>query len=63
MAKKENKLKGQSKEDLEKKLLSLQSEVQVLKFKAQGAKSKNVKEEGALRKEIARVLTELNKNK
>lgn len=57
------KLKGESKEDLKKRLTSLQGEVQVLKFKAQGSKSKNVKEESALRKQIARVLTELNKNK
>ncbi|MDQ5954406.1 MAG: ribosomal protein [Patescibacteria group bacterium] len=60
---KKDNLKGESKEDLKKKLVSLQSEVQVLKFKAQGAKSKNVKEESVLRKQIARILTELNKNK
>lgn len=54
-------LKGISREDLEKKLLELEEKLRVLKFKAEGAKSKNVKEGRNLRKEIARVLTELNK--
>jgi len=32
-----------------------------LRFKAQGSKSKNVKEFATLRKQIARILTEINK--
>ncbi len=57
--KKEN-LKGMKVEDLNKRLLSLREEVRVLHFKAQGSKSKNVKEVAHTKKQIARVLTEIN---
>ena len=60
--KKEN-LKGMKKAELLKKLASLQEEVRVIRFKAEGSKSKNIKESATLRKEIARVMTELNNKK
>jgi ribosomal protein L29 len=63
------KTKKETKEDLNKmkegelkiKLFSLKEEIRVLHFKAQGSKSKNVKEAATLRKQVARVLTEINK--
>ncbi|MEK7219313.1 MAG: 50S ribosomal protein L29 [Patescibacteria group bacterium] len=51
-----------SENDLSKKLVTLREEVRVIRFKAEGSKSKNVKETATLKKEIARVLTEMNKN-
>lgn len=56
---KEN-LKGMKKDELKKKLIDLEEKIRVLKFKAQGSKSKNVKESVTLRKQVARVLTEMN---
>lgn len=63
MTKKEakNNLKGMKKGELQKKLLALEEEVRVLRFKAEGSKSKNVKELSNLKKQVARVLTEINK--
>lgn len=58
--KKEENLKGMKKEELKKKLIDLEEKMRVLLFKAEGSKSKNVKESVTLRKQIARVLTELN---
>ncbi|MDP2788966.1 MAG: 50S ribosomal protein L29, partial [bacterium] len=52
--------KGMKKNELVKKLVSLREEERVLRFKAEGAKSKNVKEAMTLRKQIARILTEIN---
>lgn len=46
--------------DLEKKLAALREEERGIRFKAEGARSKNVKELSNLRKDIARILTELN---
>lgn len=63
MAKKKDNLKGMKKEELKKKLNDLQEDLRVLRFKAEGSKSKNVKEASALRKTIARVLTEINSKK
>jgi ribosomal protein L29 len=57
---KEN-LKEMKKEELEKKLISLREEIRVIKFKTEGSKSKNVKELANLRKQIAKVLTEINR--
>ena len=64
MAKKDSKenLKGMKKDELKKKLADLQESIRVLKFKAEGSKSKNVKELAAIKKQVARVLTEINKN-
>lgn len=52
-----------SKEELVKKLNSLREAVRVIKFKMEGAKSKNVKEVSNTKKDIARILTELKKKK
>lgn len=49
--------------ELEKKLSILREQSRVMKFKVEGAKSKNVKEALTLRKDIARVLTAMNQNK
>lgn len=59
--KKEENLKGMKKEELKKKLLDLEEKIRILRFKAEGSKSKNVKESVSLRKQVARVLTEINK--
>ena len=66
MAKKNKEIKKNLKEstsaDLAKKLVTLQEDLRVLKFKAEGAKSKNVKEAKTLKRQIAQVLTEMNKS-
>ncbi len=54
-------LKGMKGGELEKKLAILRENARVIRFKAEGSKSKNVKELSTLRKDIARILTELNK--
>ncbi len=63
MVKKTENLKGMKINELKKKLIDLEENIRVLRFKAQGSKSKNVKESATLRKQIARVLTEINHNK
>ncbi len=60
MAKKNKNFKDMSAGDLDKKLISLQSDLQTIRFKAEGSRSKNVKEVKNLRKDIARVLTAMN---
>ncbi len=60
MKKKEENLKSFSAEELKKRLSELEEKMRSLKFKAEGAKSKNVKEGRNLRKEIARTLTEMS---
>ena len=62
MAKKSTKenLKGMSVAELEKKLASLRENARLIKFKSEGSKSKNVKEGAMLRKDIARILTQMN---
>ena len=59
MAKKSENLKILDKANLEKRAADLREEIRVIRFKGQGAKSKNVKETAAKKKQIARVLTEL----
>ncbi|MCX6752621.1 MAG: 50S ribosomal protein L29 [Candidatus Nomurabacteria bacterium] len=59
--KKEN-FKDMKKDELLKKLAILRENARVIKFKAEGSKSKNVKELSALRKDVARILTEVNKS-
>ncbi len=54
-------LKEMNKDELKAKFVSLQENLRVLKFKTEGSKSKNVKEHASLRKQVARVLTEINK--
>lgn len=61
MAKKKDNLKGMKIGELEKKLSTLSEDLRALKFKAEGSKSKNVKEGASLKKQIARILTEMNK--
>ena len=56
---KEN-LKGLTMIELKKQLAVLGESIRVLKFKAKGAKSKNVKEARTIRKQIARILTFIN---
>jgi len=63
MSKKIENLKEMNKDELKGKLVLLQESLRVLKFKTEGSKSKNVKERATLRKQIAKVLTELNSKK
>jgi len=63
MKNKKDNLKDMKKDELLKKLAILQENVRVIRFKAEGSKSKNVKELSTLKKDIARILTEINKNK
>jgi len=51
------------KADVSKKLDELVESARVLRFKTEGARSKNVKELSTLKKEIARVLTFINQSK
>ena len=60
MAPKKENFKNFQKAELLKKLADFREELRVIKFKAEGAKSKNVKESLNIRKRIARILTELN---
>lgn len=55
--------RGTKKDELEKKLADLQEKIRLLRFKSQGAKSKNVKEELTLRKDVARILTIFSEQK
>jgi len=52
--------KGKSSTELHKTLAEKQEALRVFRFGMAGGKSKNVKEGRAHRKEIARILTELN---
>jgi len=64
MAKKEKEnFKIMKMDELKKKLADLQESFRVLRFKTEGSKSKNVKEPARIKKEIARILTEINKKK
>ena len=60
MAKKKENLKEMKESELKKKLAILQESIRVIKFKAEGSKSKNVKEVLISRRSIARILTEIN---
>ena len=61
MARKKDNLKNMKVGEARKKVAELQESLRVIRFKAEGSKSKNVKEAQALRKQIARILTEVNK--
>jgi ribosomal protein L29 len=65
MAKKNAKVnfKEMSKEDLKKELVLFRENLRVLHFKAEGSRSKNVKESATFKKQIARIMTELNSKK
>lgn len=45
--------------ELEKKMALLQEEIRMIKFKSEGSRSKNVKELSNLKKQVARILTQL----
>ncbi|MEI6580903.1 MAG: 50S ribosomal protein L29 [bacterium] len=62
MTKKTNNFKDTKPEELKKKLHELRESIRSIHFKAEGSKSKNVKEGKFLRKQVAQVLTEINKN-
>lgn len=62
MANKKDNLKGMKKGELEKNLVTLRETLRTIHFKSEGSRSKNVKEVAGLKKQIARTLTELNKN-
>jgi ribosomal protein L29 len=63
MKKDKENLKGMKENELKKKLAILRENARVIRFKAEGSKSKNVKELLVLRKDMARVLTEINSKK
>ena len=60
--KKEN-FKEMKKDELIKKLALLREEIRVIRFKAEGSRSKNVKDQASLKKQIARIMTEINQKK
>jgi ribosomal protein L29 len=62
MAKKEN-YKGKSVSELKKLLEEKRAALESFRFTISGSKVKNVKESRNTRRDIARILTELNKNK
>ena len=49
--------------DLNKLMADKKEALRVFRFGAAGAKTKNVKEGRAIRKDIARIMTELGKNR
>ena len=62
MKKNKEKLIGMKESELKKELVALRESLRVLHFKAEGSKSKNVKEAMTVKKQIARILTEINRN-
>lgn len=56
-------VKGMKEAELKKELVNLHESARIIRFKSEGSKSKNVKELATLRKQIARVMTELNSKK
>ena len=56
-------LRGMKQDELKSSLVSLEENIRVLRFKAEGSKSKNVKEGAHLKKQIAQILTKLNQIK
>ena len=60
MPNKKDNFENMKRDELKKKLLELQESLRVIRFMAEGSKSKNVKESSTLRKDIARILTSIN---
>lgn len=60
MAKKKEQFKGMKKEEIQKEVLALREKIRLIRFKAEGSKSKNIKEDLSLRKQVARALTIIN---
>ena len=56
-------LREMKKSDLDKKLVELREDLRSIRFKAEGAKSKNVKESLFIRRQVARILTILKEAK
>jgi ribosomal protein L29 len=56
-------LKGMKADEMKRNLSALREELRTLRFKAEGSRSKNVKEEAGIKKNIARVMTALSINK
>jgi ribosomal protein L29 len=56
-------LKKKNKADLKKLLTDKRKALQNFRFSISGSKTRNVKEGKALRKEISRILTEVNSRK
>ncbi|MCX6755583.1 MAG: 50S ribosomal protein L29 [Candidatus Nomurabacteria bacterium] len=56
-------LKGMKVEELKKNLSELKESLRAIRFKAEGSKSKNVKEQAGIKKSIARIMTELTAKK
>ena len=52
---------GKNREDLVKALLDKREALRTFRFGEAGSKTRNVKEGSLLRKEVARILTELNR--
>ncbi|KKW01742.1 MAG: hypothetical protein UY36_C0017G0018 [Parcubacteria group bacterium GW2011_GWA1_49_11] len=52
--------KDKSREDLIKALIEKRETLRKLRFKSAGSKTRNVKGEASTRKDIARIMTELN---
>lgn len=52
---------GKAKDELVKALYEKRESLRAFRFGEAGSKTRNVKEGAALRKEIARIMTELNK--
>jgi len=55
--------KNMKMDELKKALHDLDEKIRVLRFKAMGSKSKNVKEEASFKKQKARIMTEMNSKK
>ena len=53
---------GQSREELVKALSAKKEAIRLFRFGEAGSKTRNVKEGLKLRREVARILTELNKS-
>ncbi len=56
-------LKNMKVEEMKRNLTTLREELRTLRFKAEGSKSKNVKEEAGIKKNIARIMTAIGANK
>lgn len=58
---KKTKYNSKAKEDLVKALYEKRDSLRAFRFGEAGSKTRNVKEGSAIKKDIARILTELNK--
>ncbi len=63
MATKKENLKDLGADELSKKVETLSETLRAIRFKAEGSKSKNVKESASLKKQIAQLMTALRQVK